>query len=102
MSAAEAVIAEAIVRVIGALAPDPRERAGLDEHLVSDLGFDSLRTVELSFTIEELFKLDESALGDAPSLGTVQDLVDFIARMVRSGKATMPTQEDIEKVLEGL
>jgi acyl carrier protein len=102
MASAEPMIAEAIGRVVGALAPDPRERVRLDEHLVADLGYDSLRTVELSFTIEELFQLDESALGDAPSLGTVQELVDFIAKMVRSGLATMPTREDIEKVLEGL
>ncbi|MBQ1026053.1 acyl carrier protein [Micromonospora sp. C95] len=94
------IVAEAITRAVGALAPDPRTEVGLDEQLVTDLGFDSLRMVELSLVLEELFALDPNAMDEVPPVGSVGDLVAYSIRMVDEGKATLPEKSTIDSVLD--
>jgi acyl carrier protein len=96
------VIVEAISRAVGALAPDPQPRVELGQHLIADLGYDSLRMVELSFLLEELFSMDSSAMDDVPTVSTVGDLVEYSAKMVGEGKAVLPTDAVIDSVLESI
>ncbi|URN07494.1 acyl carrier protein [Actinomadura madurae] len=69
--------------------PDsPEVRPG---HLLRDeLGFDSVREVELTFALEELFEFEPFVVEDAPQLETVGELEDFTLDMIAQGRATVP------------
>jgi acyl carrier protein len=96
----QARVADVVGRVVGAMAPDPVERACPDDTLVNDLGYYSLRLIELSFAVEELFGMEPMALDDIPPIGLVRDLLDFIALKVRAREATVPDAADIERYLQ--
>lgn len=89
-------------RMVGLFAPEPTELARPDDTLLRDLGFSSLRLMELAFTLEELFEMDPAVASEAPPGGTVSDLCAFIAEKLASGEATMPTPDAVETVVAGL
>ena len=62
----------------------PLDQITSEAHLIDDLNADSLDLVDLTIAIEEEFSNDDSELeiteGDAEKLGTVQDVMDFLAQ----------------------
>jgi acyl carrier protein len=66
--------------VVAAMAPNPTAAADLaeDTRLVADLGYDSVRLIELSIALEKYFGLaglEESRLAAVTTVGDVIDLV---------------------------
>lgn len=57
------------------------EQVSRDQHLVNDLNFDSLDTMELVLAVEEEFGM-EIVDEDAFKFQTVADVVDFVAGKV--------------------
>jgi acyl carrier protein len=70
--------------------------------LMRDLGFNSLRLMELAFTLEDLFAMDPAAVSEAPATGTVADLSDYLAELVANADATLPSPEAVEAAVAGL
>ena len=62
----------------------PLDQITSEAHLIDDLNADSLDLVDLTIAIEEEFSNDDGELelteGDAEKLGTVQDVMDFLAQ----------------------
>ena len=62
----------------------PLDQITSKAHLIDDLNADSLDLVDLTIAIEEEFSSDDGELevteGDAEKLGTVQDVMDFLAQ----------------------
>jgi acyl carrier protein len=92
-------VAGVISSLVGALAPDASLPAEPDQRLVLDLGFDSMRMVELSFILEELFSLTSDAMDDMP-VGTVGDLVAYTTKLLDAGRATVPTDHAVSSVMD--
>jgi acyl carrier protein len=86
-------------RAVARLAPDPTARVRPEHLLVADLGYDSLRLVELTFLLEELFDLDSTAMDDAPPINSVADLQRYARRMLADGRATMPPPQAADDIL---
>jgi acyl carrier protein len=64
--------------IVAAMAPSPAEELHADTRLVADLGYDSVRLIELSIALERHFRLDaldESRLAAVTTVGDVADLV---------------------------
>ncbi|MFI5808661.1 hypothetical protein [Streptomyces sp. NPDC051561] len=76
--------------------PDVRS----DQILRDELGYDSVRQVELTFLLEELFGFDSLVIEEAPFMETVGDLEDFTLDMISQGRAKNPSQSDIDRVRE--
>jgi hypothetical protein len=92
---------DAIVRrLVGRFASEPVESASADDTLLGDLGYSSLRLVELAFTFEELFGMDAAAMGEAPPVGTAGDLRDFLLDRVADGEASVPDLAVVETFIE--
>ena len=89
-------------RLVALYAPDPSVQVGDDDVLLGNLGYSSLRLVELAFTIEELFAMDPAVMGDAPPVGTVGDLRDFLVTKVAAGEASVPSAADVDEFVEQL
>lgn len=49
-----------------------------DATIATDLGFDSLRLLELALVVEERFGLSEVDLDQALGVSTVRDLIDLV------------------------
>ena len=82
MSLAAAPIAETTTKVIDLVASQlglEKAQVKLDANLATDLGADSLDVVELVMAIEEGFNI-EIPDEEASKIGTVQDVVDYIAK----------------------
>ena len=94
-----AFVGDVVARVVGALAPEPVEHAGTGQSLVDDLGYYSLRLIELSFAVEELFELEPMTIEDAPPISTVRDLQEYLLAKVAAGQATVPTADAVEQYL---
>lgn len=69
-------------RLIGAMAPSGRASADPNSRLVEDLGYDSLRLLELSIALEEAFALQRIESEDTLSIVTVTEVEDLVLRMV--------------------
>ncbi|MGU3501336.1 acyl carrier protein [Mycobacterium sp. C31M] len=70
--------ADDVLALVGAMAPDLGRQPGLDSALIADLGYSSLRLLELSIAVEQAFALPplrpEAMLG----VRTVADLVELV------------------------
>lgn len=69
-----------------------------DQILRDELGYDSVRQVELTFFLEELFGFDSLVIDEAPFMETVGDLEDFTLDVISRGRAKVPSQSDIDRV----
>lgn len=101
-AAAAAGVRDVMERIVGALAPQPVDRPDAGAALVNDLGYHSLRLVELTFVMEDLFGMVPMALEEAPPIGTVGELVAFVLDKIASGAAALPDEEAVEAAFRQL
>jgi acyl carrier protein len=97
---AEQQLRDAVRTVVGNIAPEHSGPAEPEQRLVLDLGYDSLRLVELAFVFEELFGLDPEAMDDAPAFDRVVDIEAYLWDRVRGGRARVPSGEALAASLE--
>ncbi|MFC5747675.1 acyl carrier protein [Actinomadura rugatobispora] len=78
-------------KLVAEIAP-PESPAVRPGHILRDeLGFDSVREVELTFALEELFGFEPFVVEDSPPLETVEDLENFTLDVIAQGRATVPS-----------
>ncbi|WP_030378746.1 MULTISPECIES: acyl carrier protein [unclassified Streptomyces] len=95
----QAYAREVVLRVVAAYAPDGSGGITPATVLEEELGYNSLRLVELSFAIEELFGLGSPGTTHLPPIETVAQLQDFVAATVAAGTSEPPTPEAVEDAL---
>jgi acyl carrier protein len=95
-------IAEVIARVVGSMAPAPVERPAPDQTLVHDLGYHSLRLLELSFALEDLFEMEPATAEDAPPVGSVSELAAYMVGRMERRLGSTPTPQQVDAFLEGI
>ncbi len=71
-----------VIRLITALAvprrmPDDVEALAADARLIDDLGFDSVRLIELTMALERAFGLPPQRPENLATINTVDDVVTF-------------------------
>lgn len=94
----ESLVRELIRKLAGEIAPTRVPEVQPGWSLRDDLGYDSVREVEITFVLEELFGFESLVVEDSPAMETVGDLEDFALNMITQGRATVPTREEIERV----
>ncbi|MFI0141923.1 hypothetical protein [Streptomyces luteogriseus] len=96
------VMVRTLVReLVGELAPvSTSQPARPGQVLRDELGYDSVRQVELTFILEELFGFDSQVIEEAPFMDTVADLEEFTLKMISQGNATSPASDDVVRVKE--
>lgn len=72
-----------IRRFTAILAPEPRTTVTREEDLRSDLGYDSLRLIELSYVLEDAFVLEQISYEEAQAIQKVGDIEDVILQKMR-------------------
>jgi acyl carrier protein len=70
---------ERVIRLISALAIPPRmpHDVAAEARLIDDLGFDSMRLIELTMALERAFGLPVQRPENLATINTVDDLVTF-------------------------
>lgn len=76
---------EAIHDIVALMAPTGGASVYDDARLVFDLGFDSLRLIELAVVVEQRFALPPINLDHALAVTTVRDLVALVAAQTGEG-----------------
>jgi len=71
-------IRDEVVALVAAMAPDTAGEPGLSSALVGDLGFTSLRLLELSIAVERAFELPQLDQEMLAGVATVGDLVNLV------------------------
>jgi len=71
-------IRDEVVALVAAMAPDTAGEPGLSSALVGDLGFTSLRLLELSIAVERAFALPQLDQEMLAGVATVGDLVNLV------------------------
>jgi len=89
-----------VERVVGALAPQRAHQVGPADSLIDDLGYHSLRLVELSSSLEELFGLEPMTLEEAPVIKTVAQLTGFVSERIAAGEGMVPELTVVEQYLD--
>ncbi|MEU1983929.1 acyl carrier protein [Nocardia sp. NPDC019395] len=79
----DADVAREVYRVIAAMAPKPDTTCAGNDRLIEDLGFDSLRLMELTVVLERTFGLP----GYRPEELAGVLRVDQVVRLIRTGLA---------------
>jgi acyl carrier protein len=71
---------ERVIRLISVLAVPRRmpEDVAAEARLIDDLGFDSLRLIELTMTLERAFGLPLQRPENLATINTVDDVVTFV------------------------
>jgi acyl carrier protein len=94
----ESLVRELIRKLVAEIAPpgSPEVRPG--HSLREELSFDSVREVEITFVLEELFGFESLAVEDSPGMETVGDLENFTLDMIAQGRATIPTRSEIDRM----
>ena len=67
-----------VLALVAAMAPDTADRADLDSALIADLGYCSLRLLELSIAVERAFALAPLSQETLARVATVGDLVELV------------------------
>jgi acyl carrier protein len=94
----ESLVRELIRKLVREIAPlgSPEVQPG---HTLRDqLGYDSVREVEITFVLEELFGFETFVVEDSPVMETVGDLENFTLDLIARGRATVPTRSEIDRV----
>jgi acyl carrier protein len=92
------LVRDLIRKLVAEIAPPESPEVGPGHILREELGFDSVREVELTFALEELFAFEPFVVEDAPHLETVGDLEDFTLDMIAQGRATVPTPGEVDEM----
>jgi acyl carrier protein len=87
-----------VCQVVRLVAPDRPAQVGIDQELVTDLGFHSLALAELGFTLEDLFGLDAITPERAMAMSRVGDIVDLITDALGAGTARLPGIDEVHAV----
>jgi acyl carrier protein len=95
----ESFVRELIRKLVGEIAPPGCQEVQPEHILRDELGFDSVLEVEITFILEELFNFEALTIEDSPEMQTVEDLEKFTLDMIAQGRATVPTQSEIDRVL---
>ena len=74
-------LADKVCEIIADKLEKPVEKVTLDASFMDDLGADSLDTVELVMAFEDAFEI-EIPDDDAEKIRTVQDAIDYLAKVV--------------------
>ena len=78
----ENVVREEVRKLIAQLAPVRDEEIASTTELSVDLGYDSLRLMELATTLEDHFGLDEISEDDAAEADTVGEVEALVLRLL--------------------
>jgi acyl carrier protein len=81
MTGVDADVADRVVTVLKRLSHEPID-PGLESALVGDLGFDSLRLLELVAELEDEFGI-YIPLNDVPQITTVGETVDRVSALLQ-------------------
>jgi acyl carrier protein len=71
-------IREEVLALVAAMAPDTAGTPDLSSALIGDLGFTSLRLLELSIAVEKAFELPQLDQETLVGVATVGDLVNLV------------------------
>jgi acyl carrier protein len=82
-----------------ARSPNRWEHVDPDTLMVDELGYNSLRLVELALWLEEVFETEPSALENAHGVKTVGDLQDFVLGLIGDGRVAVPTEDAVVRVI---
>jgi acyl carrier protein len=91
-------VRELIRKLVGEFAPTGSPEVRPEHILRDDLGYDSVREVEITFVLEELFGFESLVVEDSPVMETVGDLEEFTLDMIAQGRATIPGPGEIDRV----
>jgi acyl carrier protein len=94
----ESLVRELIRKLVGEIAPPGSPEVRSDHTLRDELGYDSVREVEITFVLEELFGFEALVVEDSPVMETVRDLEKFTLDMIAQGRAAVPTRSEIDRV----
>lgn len=83
----EQTVRKDVRRLIEQLAPVRDVEVSEESELGVDLGYESLRLMELAAAFEDRFKLREITEDDAAELDTVGEIEDLVVRLVREQHA---------------
>ncbi|MEU2894677.1 acyl carrier protein [Streptomyces sp. NPDC006967] len=97
-SATEAV-APVVLGMARLIAPRKPSEVTAEHHLIGDLGFHSLVLAELGYNLEDLYGLRSLTPEEAMKLERAGDVVDFVVSEVAAGRATLPTDDEVELLL---
>ncbi|MFD5450352.1 acyl carrier protein [Streptomyces sp. NPDC003470] len=97
-SATEAV-APVVLGMTRLIAPRKLPEVTVEHRLIGDLGFHSLVLAELGYNLEDLYGLRSLTPEEAMKLERVGDVVDFVGTEVAAGRATLPTDDEVELLL---
>ncbi|WP_179466334.1 acyl carrier protein [Mycolicibacterium vinylchloridicum] len=71
-------VRDEVLALVAAMAPDTASEPDLNSALIGDLGYTSLRLVELSIAVERAFELPQLNPELLAGVYTVSDLVDLV------------------------
>ncbi|MBF6172167.1 acyl carrier protein [Nocardia blacklockiae] len=80
MTAVDSAVAERVRRLVVGMAPAPDVAGGDERRLVEDLGFDSLRLLELTVVLERAFGLPRYRPEQLVGVLRVGDVIALIER----------------------
>lgn len=76
------LVRETVHSILRHMSYGDAEELSDEARIATDLGFDSLRLLELAVVIEERFELSSVDIDEALSISTVRDLVDLVTERV--------------------
>ncbi|QMU73537.1 acyl carrier protein [Streptacidiphilus sp. P02-A3a] len=82
------------------MAPQPLDSPSPTDRLVGDLGFHSLALVELAFTLEDLFAMEDMVMDNATGIDRVSDIEELVREAIDAGTARMPDDETLAELGE--
>lgn len=78
----EPAVAEPIRRIVAGMAPEPPAELSDTHRLIEDLGYDSLRLMELTVVLEQTFGLPRYRPEDLMGVLRVGEVIALVARTV--------------------
>ena len=92
------LVRELIRKLVREIAPPGSPEVQPGQTLREELGYDSVREVEITFVLEELFGFESLVVEDSPVMATVGDLENFTLDMIAQGRATVPARSEIDRM----
>jgi acyl carrier protein len=92
-------VAEAVRRIVRAVAPDPIDEVDDAQELVNNLGYNSFALVELVVALEDCFAVRTDESDDMPPVGTVRGLQEYLLGKIAAGQASVPTEAAVDGYL---